>query len=268
MSHRDAWARLDAFLDGALAAEERWAVAAHLDECAICRAHVATQARLRGVVRERLVAPEPAPGFETRIAAALAAEAVAPTLSPVAPPASVPRSLRLATLLGPAVAALWILVLLTVPATRAGADLMGELTLAHGLFAQDESLFDVEGDAAQVTAWFRDEAGLPVSAPDLDDYTLVGGRLITLGSQAVAQLIYEGEPDDVYLSLLRFHGDATDLGRLAPGDGFALGQVGETALVTWEAGEDRIALIGQAPASELRRLAAQIALDQSAKPAS
>ena len=116
MSHRDAWARLDAFLDGALAAEERWAVAAHLDECAICRAHVATQARLRGVVRERLVAPEPAPGFETRIAAALAAEAAAPTLSPVAPPASVPRSLRLATLLGPAVAALWILVLLTVPA--------------------------------------------------------------------------------------------------------------------------------------------------------
>jgi anti-sigma factor RsiW len=261
MNHRDAWVRLDAFLDGALAAEERWAVAAHLDECAVCRAHAAGQARLRGVVRERLAAPEPPPGFETRIAAALAAEAAVPP--PMAPPVSVPRPLRLATLLGPAMAALWIVVFLAVPATRSGADLTGELALAHGLFAHDESLFDVAGDAAQVTAWFRDEAGLTVFAPELDDYTLVGGRLIALDGQAVAQLVYEGEPDEVYLSLLRFRG-AADLGWLARGDGFAQQQQGTTSLVTWGNGEDRVALIGTGPASELRRLAEQIALEQSA----
>ena len=31
MTHRDAWELLDEFLDGALAADARWAVAAHLD---------------------------------------------------------------------------------------------------------------------------------------------------------------------------------------------------------------------------------------------
>jgi hypothetical protein len=54
---------------------------------------------------------------------------------------------------------------------------------------------------------------------------------------------------------------------LARGDGFAQHQQGTTSLVTWQDGDDRVALIGAAPASELRRLAEQIALDQRVEPA-
>jgi anti-sigma factor RsiW len=259
MNHRDAWARLDEFLDGALAAEARWAVVAHLEDCAICRRHVATKARLRGMVREHLTALEPPPGLNARLAAALAAEAATPHPQAVAPRARSPLPMGLVALLGPAVAALWLLAALATPATRLSADLTSELAATHALFAQDESLLDVVGDAAIVTAWFRDEVGLQVSAPELENYTLVGGRLITLDGRAVAQLVYEGTPDEVYLSLLRFKHQGTDRGPMALSDGFALGQQGTMALVTWVAGEDRVALIAAAPTSELRRLAGELA---------
>ena len=61
MNHREAWAMLEQYLDGALPAVERWQVTAHLDECAACRAYLAQQARLRGAVRERLAASDGPP---------------------------------------------------------------------------------------------------------------------------------------------------------------------------------------------------------------
>src|SRR5215204_581853 len=100
MTHRDAWVLLDEFLDGALAADARWAVAAHLDECAVCRTQVATQARLRGMVRERLAAVEPPPGLRGRLSSALAAEVVAPRADALGSRSLFP--IRWVALLGPA----------------------------------------------------------------------------------------------------------------------------------------------------------------------
>jgi anti-sigma factor RsiW len=257
MTHQDVWPQLNEFLDGALAADARWMVAAHLDECAICRKHVATQARIRGFVREHLTALEPPPDLSARLSAVLAAEAMAPKAA--SHRSWVPVPIRLVALLGPALAALWLLVALAVPASRSGADLTSELIATHRLFAHDESLLDVEGDTPTVIAWFRDAAGVQVSAPELDHYTLVGGRLIALDGRPVAQLIYEGEPDEVYLSLLRFEYAGTSLGPLQLSNGFVLGQDGPTSSVIWTAGDDRVALIGTVPAEELRRLVGELA---------
>jgi len=167
MTHRDVWEMLDQFLDGALAADARWAVAAHLDECAVCRAQVATQARLRGMVRERLTAVAPPPGLRGRLSSALAAEAVAPRVDARGPQSPFP--IRLVALLGPALAALWLVVALAVPAARSSADLTRELVATHTLFAHDESLLDIAGDAATVSTWFRDTAGVEVSAAELEN---------------------------------------------------------------------------------------------------
>jgi len=158
-------------------------------------------------------------------------------------------------LLGPALAALWLVVALAVPAARSNADLTRELVAAHTLFAHDESLLDIAGDPATVTTWFRDAAGLQVSAPEFDHYTLVGGRLITLKGSPVAQLVYERKPDEVYLSLLQFTHNGTDPNPLGLRNGFALSQEGAMSLVTWSAGEDRVTLIAAVPGDELRRLA-------------
>src|SRR5829696_730663 len=257
MTHRDVWEMLDQFLDGALAADARWAVAAHLDECAVCRAQVATQARLRGMVRERLTVVAPPPGLRGRLSSALAAEAVAPRADARGPQSTFP--IRLVVLLGPALAALWLVVALAVPAVRSGADLTRELAATHRLFAHDESLLDIAGDAATVSTWFRDTAGLQVSAPELDTYTLVGARLISLKGRPVAQLVYEGKPDEVYLSLVQFTDNGIDPNPMGLRNGFALSQEGPMSLVTWIAGEDRVVLIAAVPMDELRRLTEDLA---------
>ena len=253
MTHQDVWPQLDEFLDGALAADARWTVAAHLDECAVCRKHVATQARLRGFVREHLTALEPPPDLSARLSSVIAAEAL--VSEAVASRPRLPVPIRLVALLGPALAALWLVVALAVPAARSNADLTRELVAAHTLFAHDESLLDIAGDPATVTTWFRDAAGLQVSAREFDHYTLVGGRLITLKGSPVAQLVYERKPDEVYLSLLQFTHNGTDPNPLGLRNGFALSQEGAMSLVTWSAGEDRVTLIAAVPGDELRRLA-------------
>jgi len=218
---------------------------------------VAAQARLRGLVRERLTAVEPPPGLRGRLSSALAAEAVAPGAD--APRPWSPFPIRWVALLGPALAALWLVIAVAVPAARASADLTRELVTTHTLFAHDESLLDIAGDAATVTTWFRDTAGLQVSAPELENYTLVGGRLITLKGRSVAQLVYEGKSDGAYLSLLQFTDNGPVLNPLGLRNGFALSQEGPMSLVTWTAGEDRVALIAAVPVDELRRLAGVLA---------
>jgi anti-sigma factor RsiW len=256
MTHQDVWPQLNEFLDGSLAADARWTVMAHLDECAICRKQVATQARIRGFLRQHLTALEPPPDLSARLSSVLTAEANVPKAAPHRPWLPVP--IRLVALVGPALAALWLLVALAVPASRSGADLARDLIATHRLFAHDESLLDVAGDEPAVIAWFRDAAGLQVTAPELDPYTLVGGRLIALDGRPVAQLVYEGKSDEVYLSLLRFEHAGTSLGPLQLSNGFVLGQDGQTSSVIWTAGDDRVALIGTVPANELRRLVADL----------
>jgi anti-sigma factor RsiW len=267
MIHHDAWKLLDEFLDGALAADARWAVAAHLDECAVCRARVASQARLRGLVRERLTAVEPPPGLTTRLASALATEAMIPTAGALPPRSPLPH--RWVAVVGPALAALWLLIALSIPAARTDADLTRELVATHTLFAHDESLLDVAGDEAAVTAWFREAAGVQISAPQLDGYTLVGGRLIAWDGRPVAQLVYEGRPADTYLSLLRFQRDGlyTGLIPLHVNDGVALNQAGAMSLATWVSGEERVALIGMVPSDELRRLVGDLTGQSGTVPA-
>jgi anti-sigma factor RsiW len=260
MTHHDAWELLDEFLDGALAADVRWAVAAHLDECAACRTQVATQARLRGLVRERLTAIEPPSGLSARLTSALATEAVNPAADTMR--CRSPLPLRLVTFVGPALAALLLVIAFAIPAARADAVLTRELVATHTLFAHDESLFDVAGDAAAVTTWFWQAAGLQIFAPQLNGYELVGGRLIALDGRPVAQLVYEGTSDDAYLSLLRFQHDGLSAGPIPlqehANDGIALHQAGPLTLATWVSGEERVALIGSMPSDELRRLAGDL----------
>ena len=265
MTHRDAWELLDEFLDGTLGAEARWQVAAHVAECRICQTHVAAQARLRGAVRERLMAVEPPPGLSMRLTAALTGEAVAPT--PVAQTRWSALPVKLVAFVGPALAALWLMIAISIPAARSAGDLTRELVATHALFAHDESLFDVAGDGSVVSAWFRDAAGLQVSAPPLDGYTLVGGRLIAIDGRPVAQLVYEGKPEGVYLSLLQFQHTTGNLIPLPLGHDVAFDQQGPTSLATWVSGDERVALIGTVPPDELRRLASDLSEQSGSAPA-
>src|SRR6476660_297335 len=100
MNHRDAWANLDAFLDGELAAPERWAIATHLNGCAACQAYVDNQAAIRRAVRERLIDVAIPSGLQDRLKAALASESAPPAREPVTL-RTTPVVLRLVAVLGP-----------------------------------------------------------------------------------------------------------------------------------------------------------------------
>jgi anti-sigma factor RsiW len=137
-------------------------------------------------------------------------------------------------------------------------DVSASLLVAHALFAQDESLLDVTGDAATIASWFQDEVGLRVAAPELEGYELLGGRLTTIDGQATAQLVYEAPTDETYLSLLRFADPGTGAVWGPTSDGVTSVRQGTVSLISWPAEGERVALVGTIPESELRRLAGGI----------
>jgi anti-sigma factor RsiW len=265
MNHRDAWEFLDDYLDGTLPAEARWAVTAHVNDCVECRQRLAELARLRKVVRDNLAAIEAPPGLSDRLRLALAAEAAATPRRQLVfwPP---PQVLGLVAVLALVLAGLWLLARAVLPLIDVAPDLKTELTVAHLVFAQDTSKLDVTGDAATVESWFRDEAGLSVAVPEIDGFALSGARLVVVDGQPTAQLVYQSDPDHIYLSLLRFKDRGVNLAGTEERDGYAVGQQGITSLLTWAVGGDRTVLVGEVPEADLRRIAGDLSTRLPALP--
>jgi anti-sigma factor RsiW len=256
MNHREAWANLDAFLDGELPPPERWAIATHLNGCAACQAYIDNQAAIRQVVRARLSDVAIPAGLQDRLKAAIASESVAPAREPV-PLRTSPVLLRLVAVLGPVLVGLGLLARLLAPGTapEVPADLQTEMTITHLLYAQDTSKLDVVGNAATVSDWFRDKGGLIVSVPSLDGFLLRGGRLLLLNGDPVAQIVYQSDPGGAYLSFLRFEDYGETLRDAPVTDGIATKRDGLTSIATWTDGEDRTVLIGEVPVDVLLQLA-------------
>jgi anti-sigma factor RsiW len=125
---------------------------------------------------------------------------------------------------------------------------MPQLAASHAIFAQDESLLDVVGNAETVSTWFREHAGNEVIAPALADFGLVGGRLILVDDHPVAQLVYESEPDERYLSLLTYPDASTAREPLT------LQQRDGMTIATWPLPGKRAALLGEVTEPEVRSL--------------
>jgi anti-sigma factor RsiW len=258
MTHSEAGAKLDAYLDGALAAELRWAVAEHLSACPECQRYAGERARLREIVRGHAAAIEPPAELHDRLRSALAAQADGPpTLAPVTPFPL--QAARVAAVVGPLAAGLLLLLWVAGMRPAETPQLFTELLVAHALFAQDTSKLDVAGDAATVEAWFRSEAGLSVAVPEIPGYRFAGGRLATYDGQPVAQLVYRSDAEGLYLSLLRFKDQDANVDGAEVRDGYAVAEEGPTTFVTWATGEDRTVLIGESPPAEIEQVARELA---------
>jgi anti-sigma factor RsiW len=253
MKHQAAWPLLDHFLDGTLEPESRWAVAAHLAECATCQAYLAEQAHLRAFVRDRLSRVAVPNDLAERISATLRESKSHQSLF------SWPRLWRLSLV----VTSLAVLLFLGLgwwflsPPTR-GPVLVAELATSHLLFAQDDKMLEVAGTQAEIQRWFQDKVSFPVITPDLPEYTLLGGRLVTVNGRRAAQLIYENELVEQYLSLLYFEAFLNEQRDLKPAGRFKVGQYGNTAIVAWTTEQVPRALVADQPVANLLRLAEQI----------
>ena len=308
MNHDTARPLLDRLLDCTLPAAERNALAIHLAECRTCQMHLADQARLHNLTLHHLDRVTSPPGLTDRIRAALAggpasvgiaaegtvgmpaegtvgipAEGTARpdtvagvdgawsrlieyVVHPSSPGGRARTGLAMLAMLVLAVGGGWLAASWTgAPA----ADLGYELATQHALFAQDDQLLEVRGGAAAIQAWFGKRVPFPVTMPDVPGYKLEGGRLVAIGGQRAAQLVYEQEDTQRYVSLIHFRGTSSihfqgstivPFGLNEPGR-FATGRHGDLAFVAWSAaagGAVRSALVARLPVADLAALARQL----------
>jgi anti-sigma factor RsiW len=259
VKHDEAMWLLDPYLDGALDAERRWAVAAHAAECPLCSAVVAERARLRATVRSQLRdVPTPA-GLSERIHANIARAGSAGTIR------ASRRPHRL-VLLFPAIAALALLVVGVWWVARAtdeprgsALDLSVQLAANHALFANDESLLEVSGPPTAIASWFGDKIAFPVTLPEVPGYELQGARLVAVDGKPAALVVYENEAARRYVSLLTFTAPVDDLVGLTQSGNFTTATQADIAVAIWSDGDLHHALMASASQDEVLQLATSIA---------
>jgi anti-sigma factor RsiW len=224
VTHDDAWPLLEPWLDSALGADQRWAVAAHVASCPADR------------VRANVGQVTPAPAYRRRLTLVLPAVAAFALL----------------------LAGVWLVARATDDPDRQEVHLVGDLAASHDLFARDESMLEVDGGPDAVENWFVGKVRFPAEAPDVPGYRLAGARLITVGGRPASMVLYEDESEQRYVSLVTFDAQTADVDELTQSGAFLTGVSGETAVAVWSDGGLRHALIMIAPQDEALRLAAAV----------
>ena len=176
--------KISAYVDGALDAETRAAVEAHLATCEVCREQVNSERELRGALRA-LPPPLPRDGFESALRKRLRRQRP-----------------RLRRWLLPIAAALAIVALWG----RGAAPVVAwELSRDHThCFSAKKLPAEVwTGDSAVMASWIekrgRTSPLLPEKVAGLE---LVGGRFCPLADRSVAHLYYVGAEAHVSLFLV------------------------------------------------------------------
>jgi anti-sigma factor RsiW len=193
---------LSPYLDGELSAEERRAVAAHVEGCRFCSAQVDDFTRIGRTLAE--AGREPAPtGLALRMRANLAREAdgeegrIASQL--VKPAAGTSSSalhnlMRQAAVIAAAcvlsaLATLWI-----IGTTGEAARLEQDVLAAHvRSLLQDSPIQVASSDAHTVKPWFAGRIDFSPDVKDLaaDGFPLLGGRLDYVGGYRVGAVVYK-----------------------------------------------------------------------------
>jgi anti-sigma factor RsiW len=172
-------ARLAAYLDGEVTAEQAAAVKQHIAGCSACAAEVAEMVALKRGLREARAKFAPSAEFRARMMQQVVAKK--------------PRA-RMGWL-WPALGALAAVLVLTVVGWihfAQHADGFGEVADLHvNMLASANPLDVVSSDRHTVKPWFQGRIPFSFNVPEFggSEFTLLGGKMVYLHQQPGAQLI-------------------------------------------------------------------------------
>jgi len=200
--------KLDAYLDGELAAAEASALAAHLSECAACAADALGRVQIKRAVAAAGRRYEPSAQFRARIAASIAAK---------------PRraAWRWNLVAVPALALVIIAVGMNVYLGRERTRqqrVYSELADLHVAALASASPVDViSTDRHTVKPWFQGKIPFSFNLPEVQgtEFTLLGGRVTYLAQTPGAHLIYQMRKHDISVFIYQDRGE--EVGRLGSG---------------------------------------------------
>lgn len=249
--------RLDAWLDGRLAPDERREAELHLAECAECAGLRDALVATRRVLRTGLDDEPPPAGLEARILAALDHEDTRGT-----GPSGAPRWRRLAL---PLAAGLALAVAAAVLLLRGPAEATDPVAAAFGQYAALTGPAPPAGLRAETAAevedrWRRAGLGFPARVLDMSmmGIGVVGGDATRLAGMPAARALYQG--DGPLVVCWMFPGEEADLPppvevRFDHGFEFRIYSQGEATLVVWREGEVLCALAGTGDRDQVLGLA-------------
>lgn len=260
-------AMLHAYLDGELGTAERAAFEARLVNETTLGGAVEAERRFRTHLRIRLTQTHAPASLYTRVQTTLGPQ------KPLSSPwqgflswLSTPQPIRPAV--GVIYSLLWLVILggiiwwLGQPAAKNNLAFR-ELADIHTIYFEHNSVFDVTGPPADITAWFQNRVSFLVAAPHLTGWQLAGARLGEFQQQGTAHLLYE-QPDGQRVSLTFFAPHQTNFpaeaGVRFAAQTFYVGDNGQHRAIVWRSGDMGYALVGDAqlPIENLLTLAADL----------
>lgn len=248
---------LSPYLDGELSAEERRAVAAHIEACRSCAAQVDDFRRIGLTLAE--AGREPAPkALALRVRANLAREAddeggrMASSLANPAPgrPASALRGLMLQAAVIAAACVLSALATWWIVGTAGEASRLEQEVLAAHVrsLLQDSPIQVASSDAHTVKPWFAGRIDFSPAVKDLaaDGFPLLGGRLDFVGGRRVGAVVYKRRLHTVNVFMWPSAGPGDVAPRLVARNGYNL--------LAWSRGGVDYWAVSDLAAGDLRQL--------------
>jgi anti-sigma factor (TIGR02949 family) len=229
----DVQRRLDAYVDGEIAEDERALLLEHLADCPECGPEAAALTRLRHGIRQAAPIYRAPEALRGRIRAALRAEAA--TSARATRPAPGWLAYAASILLAVAVGSGGTLL---ITGERQEDTLARALIDSHLRSLQANHLTDVtSSDQHTVKPWFAGRS--EVSPPTIDlageGFPLVGGRLDVIAGNPVPALIYKRREHVINLFVLP--ASRSDLGATVTRRGYTLRHWNEGDLAFWAASD-------------------------------
>jgi len=240
----DHWtAKLDAYLDGELPADEMRELDAHLRGCPSCAADVLGRLQMKRAVHSAGMRYRPSPDFRERVRKNIAAK---------------PRRSPMRGWLGAAVAvALVVVVGFVTLSVRRGEmrrqEAFSELADLHVATLASANPVDViSTDRHTVKPWFQGKIPFTFNLPELQgsEFILLGGRVAYLGQSPGAELIYQIRKHQISVFIFQDRGVGRELGSSAqPRKELSFN------IETWNQSGLRYFVISDASGDDIRKLA-------------